>query len=129
MTTRTVSSLRFDFASPVSAFAFNWGAADNYWGLDVYSSGDSLLGTYSVPPTVASNAGEYFGFAASGISYAILTDLKDIFSYDYVFIDNFTYATSRINDVPEPATLLLLGSGMLGFGLFRRMRGSRHLYI
>lgn len=85
------ASFRFDFANPVSAFGFNWGAADNTWVMNAYNSAGVLLETFAVPGTFSSNAGEYFGIAADGIKYATITDQKNKFAEgDYVFIDNFT---------------------------------------
>lgn len=115
---------RFDFANPVSAFAFNWGAANNTWILTAFDSSDSILETRNLPAYIASNAGEFLGISASGISYATLTTS----SFDYVFVDNFTYRTSAsVSSVPEldanTATLpIALGLTVLTLAADRRRR-------
>jgi hypothetical protein len=121
------SQFQFDFATSVDAFAFNWGASDNTWLLSAFGSGGELIETLIVPQVFASNAGEYFGIAASGITSATLVDLKDrIPEGDYVFIDNFT--TKSVSTVPEPTfTLSLLALGTLGAGstLKRKMKSFK----
>jgi hypothetical protein len=113
---------RFDFAVPLDAFAFNWGASDNVFTLNAYGSADELLATLAIPATTGSNAGDYFGLAAEGMSYAILTDTFDIFQDgDFVFIDRFTTLES-VSVVPEPTTLLLFGSSAVALAVRRRLR-------
>jgi hypothetical protein len=113
------AAFRFDFATAVNAFAFNWGAADNSWLLQAFNASNTLLESFLVPGTFASNNGEYFGLATAGIKYATLTDQKNnIQEGDYVFIDRFT--SSRTAAVPEPASMLLLGAGLASAGIRRR---------
>lgn len=110
---------RFDFDAPVDAFAFLWGAADTNWTLSAYS-GSTLLETLIVAPTHASNAGDYFGIANSGITFATLNISS---GFDYVFIDNFTFQDSA--SVPEPATMLLFGTGLAGFAGLRMKKKKK----
>ena len=94
-------AMRFDFGTAVNAFAFNWGASDNTWTLQAFDAGGGLLDTLLIAATGGSNAGEYFGIAAAGIKWAILTDTKDrITDGDYVFVDRFTTNGAA---VPEPS--------------------------
>ena len=115
------SSLTITFNHGTSGFGFNWGAAEDFasWQLAAYDAGDTLLESYALPSTGSSNAGEFYGIAASNISYAKLSWGGD---YDWVFIDNMTYATTSA--VPEPSTIVLLGAGLLGLAFVARRRNE-----
>jgi hypothetical protein len=77
-----------------------------------------LLETISIGGTFGSNAGEYFG-ATGNISYATLTDNKNVHSGDYVFIDRVTYKSGA--SVPDSsATAILLGFGFAAVAFLRR---------
>lgn len=111
------SILRFNFTSPVDAFGFNWGAADNTWTLEAYSAGGAVLDTQAITPVFGSNAGEYFGMAAAGISYAILWNTA---GGDYIFIDNFTFIGDEPQVPDAGSSLALLGFGLAGLAALRR---------
>jgi hypothetical protein len=114
------NSLRISFASAVSAFGFNWGASDTQWTLRAFDSGNNLLEGWPMPITTSSNAGEFYGISSAGIAYAILdTQTVAGSAGDYIFVDNFRYAPASVG-VPEPATMLLLGLGLIGLAGFRK---------
>jgi len=115
----------FSFATPTSAFAFNWGASDDVWTLTAYNSSHGVIESDLMPVTTSSNAGQFNGISAPGISYVTLIDNPGV-SNDYVFIDNFTYGASS-SAVPEPSTIVL-GSvaGLMGiaYGCRRRRKSA-----
>jgi hypothetical protein len=104
------SVYEFKFTTPVTAFAFNFGAADNEWQIDAYDSSNNLIETYLFTQSPISNAGDYFGIAAPDIARATITDQLDNWpDGDEVFIDFFTYTHEP---VPEPSSFALAGLGV-----------------
>lgn len=81
----------FTFASPVSAFGFNFGASDVAWTLTAYDANDTVIETVIIPPTFSSNAGNFFGVAAPGIASATLSQGPGIRTADVVFVDNLKF--------------------------------------
>jgi hypothetical protein len=116
------TKIEFVFANPVTAFAFNWGAADNIWKMQAFDSSNALIETdFIALPNSAVNNGEYFGMQNNDIKRVLLVDQKDAYPLgDHIFIDDFT---SSIDSVPEPgsAGLLLIGAV---FGAMRRRPAS-----
>lgn len=113
----------FDFAGPVGAFAFLFGASDFTWRLTAFNSGGGVVEAYDIAAVFGSNAGDYFGISASGMTRATLQNLGG--EADYVFIDNFTFARESVSAVPVPPSLALLASGAVGLLGVARRRGVR----
>jgi hypothetical protein len=120
--TLKTDSLRIDFSQPASAFGFLWGASNYQWTLSAYGAGNNLIESFALPITYASNAGDFFGIAAPGIAYAVLsTNLTNQDRADWVILDNVT--VSSVSSVPLPAAVWLFGSalaGLTGLGFKRR---------
>lgn len=114
--------LDFTFASPVSAFGFNFGASNEDWSLAIFDAGNNLIESQILNQTWFSNAGDYFGMATSGIASARLTQLTHVndAGADWILLDNFSYVGR--NSVPEPETLLLSGLGLLVLAASRRRK-------
>ena len=77
-------------------------------------------GTYTLVLTVYFHAplSLVMGDPGSASDWALFGDFTDVFgqSRGHLFAVDITSSSG----VPEPATLLLIGSGLLGFGLLRR---------
>ncbi len=78
------------------------------------------MGSCQLPITYGSNAGEFYGLSDNGISYAILSQNR---GYDWVMLDNLKTSAGGNVPTPEPATMLLMGTGLAGLiGAKRRKK-------
>ena len=122
----TFQNLRLDFAAPVSAFGFLFGASDSSWTLTAYNGGDALE-SYIIAPVLGSNAGDFFGLAGlSGATYATLIQNQDYYygygGVDHVFLDNIRYSAAGAATIPEPGTIMLLAAGLVGAAVYGKHR-------
>jgi hypothetical protein len=76
---------------------------------------DDVLSSYSVPVTLG--YGSFFGVTTDS---GYISEITFSPSNYWVGIDNFSLATTTGGSVPEPATMLLLGSGLVGLAGLRR---------
>jgi len=114
-------ALYFDFSQALEGFGFFWGASDNQWNLSAYDASNTLLESFNLPITYASNAGDFVGIFGHGITHAVLSGPAS----DYVFVDNVTFGAQYVGPgadptVPEPATWAILLLGFFGTGAVLR---------
>jgi PEP-CTERM motif len=107
------------FAKPVSAFGFNWGAADQPWTMSLFGANNALLETIDIAAQIDPYAGLIGGLNLSGITSVVFTD-QSSYGFDYILLDNLQYVQASVVDVPEPSSLLLLSLGLIGFVAARR---------
>ncbi len=106
-------------------FGLYWGSMDDYNTLSFYSSG-SLLATYTGADVIASGTalGDQLSPGSNryvNFFFDTTFDRIDFTTTGYAFeTDNHAFA--RTTSVPEPATLGLLGLGLLGARIARRRR-------
>jgi hypothetical protein len=111
-------SATFNFTNQVNAFGF-WitGIQTAFTSVFTVTFNDGSPQTLNIPINVNGGA-QYFGFTIAGGNLTSLTITNA--SGDYWGIDDVRYSSA----VPEPATLLLLGSGIALMGISRRRRTS-----
>lgn len=133
-----------DLTATMGGYGFDLSTVAGDGGWEVYAKDDEGIGPITV--TGAGTTSGTFSFdALAGYmgNYLISLKFDGVFStflsnmaatdwgWDTDFDNDNRYALSHLtvfvrngNNVPEPATALLVGLGLLGFGLARRRKGN-----
>ena len=126
-TSVSTSAFRIDFANPVSAFGTVWGGANQDWTVRLFNSSNALLETMVFLGGDGGQATyiEFYGAQNTDIRSVTFEIIAGSFGTDWVKLDNFQFVPSGVIDqqpVPEPATVLLLASGLATVIARRRRR-------
>jgi len=113
--TNTTESLTVSFRPAVDVI--NVYLLDLFYGEPEYA----VITLNSGTPTVLRGTNDLGGLRITGISGADITSI--VFEAEGRFSD-YALAAIEVTSVPEPGTLVLLGSGLLGLGIVRRKKVS-----
>jgi hypothetical protein len=110
-------------------FSFYYSAVNVASSIDVWSGLDksgTKLASLTLPMTISDDGdpnGKFSPFYALGVSFAGTAMSIDFGgTANQVAFDDITIGSSTPGKIPEPASLLLFGSGLLGLGWLRRRR-------
>jgi len=90
-----------------------WYSSASSLFVDAYDSNNNLIGTSVGPSNLTTST--LLDMYAANIAYVRIHD-----SASYFVIDDFSF-----NQIPEPGTMLLLGSGLAGFVAYGRRRSGK----
>jgi hypothetical protein len=114
-------TIRFDFASLVSAVGFSVHYNNSPVSFQLFNSFNVLLDSFLGSPTDFGSITGYIGLdvGTNSVAYALL-DVPAVSGHN-MYVDNIVYQASA-SPVPEPATLSLLGLGLAGAAVVRYRR-------
>lgn len=124
------SAFSIDFSSPIAAFGFYGVDIGDFNGqikLTLTNGGGTTNITVPNSTNVPGGGVLYFGFYDTATQYSRIEFLNtnpgggDYFGFDDMTIGSLEQVHPK-STVPEPGTLLLLGSGLVGLAAYRRKR-------
>jgi hypothetical protein len=119
-----LGSTTITFDETTTYLGFLWGSVDGYNSIQFYD-GDTLIGTIGGASILNPANGDqgiggtfYVNFEVAG-GFDRVKLISNGFSFE---IDDLAYGANYEHQIPEPATGLLLGAGLVAMGYARRRR-------
>jgi hypothetical protein len=116
-------TMKFAFTAPVSAVGgflnYNPGSTGGPTTIAVYDTSNNLIESATLSFTTGGglDTGVFLGFQENTVNIGSFT-----LTGNYLGITNLTTSTSTPISTPEPASIALLASGILGFAATRRKK-------
>ena len=120
----TPDPMTISFGTAVSAFAFNWGAADQPWTMELFDTSSALIATLSVPAQSDPYVGVIGADGAGQSIGSVRMTSNSSYGYDYFLLDDFRFVNAQSNGVPEPGSLLLAALALGALGAASRRKSA-----
>jgi PEP-CTERM motif len=110
-------SITFSFPSPIVAFGISFNTFATAAGAYTLTTGLGDIAPSALDPFPGFTTGQFAGFVSDTPFSAVTVSPVGGFSYT---LDDLTFVPGTPTSVPEPATLILVGSGLAGLGALAR---------
>ncbi len=121
------SAFSIAFANPIAAFGFYGVDIGDFSGQVTLALQNGGVTNLVIPNTINGVGGSvlYFGFYDTTVQYTGITFGNTASGVDFFGFDDMTIGTvEQVNPVPEPASLLLLSTGLIAAGFKIRRKGQ-----